>query len=310
MGTIKQKLCSVRLSPVAEGDEKAPYYISGLSGETRKAKEASVFDIATSEIADVHWNHTSFDGFPVIPVPVSCASNLATSDHEAVSLFLKAPLKQLRDGTSYQIMLEEYKSMLAHIHRHHNGVIFLKCNECAHCIQHPVQAIQAFGFLRERGMKFFYPLPSGQNVGHYCTFLEMCNKKQDQLPIADTYLPSFEKELGRCPHCPNYVFLSKTEKKRHFQVFHPKIRMSKRKRVHGTPSKRFQCSFKITPTQVCGERFSNIYLLRKHRKTMDHQRKRKRRSQAIDPDIELYVSRVKRAIATGTARETDIEKRR
>ena len=41
---------------------------------------------------------------------------------------------------------------------------------------------------------------------------------------------------------------------------------------------------------------------------MGHQRKRKRRSQAINPDIELYVSRVKRAIATGTARETDIEK--
>ena len=99
--------------------------------------------------------------------------------------------------------------MLAHIHRHHNEVIFLKCNECAHCIQHPVQATQAFGFLRERGMKFFYPRPSGQNVGHYCTFLEMCNKKQDQLPVADTYLPSFEKELGHCPHCPNYVFLSK-----------------------------------------------------------------------------------------------------
>ena len=49
-----KKLCSVRLSPVGEGDEKAPYYISGLSGETRKAKEASVFDRAISDIADVH----------------------------------------------------------------------------------------------------------------------------------------------------------------------------------------------------------------------------------------------------------------
>ena len=222
---LSKKLCSVRLSPVAEGDEKAPYYISGLSGKTRKAKEASVIDTAISEIADVHWNHTSFDGFPVIPVPVSCANNLSTSDHkrpQAASQFLKAPLKQLRDGTSYQTMLEEYKSMLAHIHRHHNEVIFLKCNECAHCIQHPVQATQAFGFLRERGMKFFYPLPSGQNVGHYCTFLEMCNKKQDQLPIADTYLPSFEKELGHCPHCPNYVFLPKTEKKTSLSSVPPK----------------------------------------------------------------------------------------
>ena len=36
---LSKKLCSVRLSPVAEVDEKAPYYISGLSGETRKAKD-------------------------------------------------------------------------------------------------------------------------------------------------------------------------------------------------------------------------------------------------------------------------------
>ena len=84
--------------------------------------------------------------------------------------------------------------------------------------------------------------------------------------------------------------------------------MTKRKHVHVTPSKRFHCSFKITPTQVCGERFSNIYLLRKHRKTMGHQRKQKNRSQAVAPDIEQYVSRVKRAIAAGTARETGIEK--
>ena len=83
--------------------------------------------------------------------------------------------------------------------------------------------------------------------------------------------------------------------------------MPARKHVHVTPSKWFQCSFKITPTQVCGERFSNIYLLRKHRKTMGHQRKEERRSQAVDPDIELYISRVKRAIAIGTARETDTE---
>ena len=33
--------------------------------------------------------------------------------------------------------------------------------------------------------------------------------------------------IGRCPHCCEYVFLSKTEKKRHFQVFHPKARVPK-----------------------------------------------------------------------------------
>lgn len=102
----------------------------------------------------------------MIPVPVRCKNSSSQSDHDTVSQFLKAPLKQVRDGT-YKTLVEEYKFLLAHIRRHHNEVIFLKCtnSECNHCTQHPVQAIEAFSFLRERNMKMFYPLPSSQHSG-------------------------------------------------------------------------------------------------------------------------------------------------
>ena len=80
---MSKKLSSVRLSPVADGDRKAPYYMSGLSESTKKAKEAAVFDKAISEIANVHWKEAVFDGFPVIPVPVKCRNGSERSDHES-----------------------------------------------------------------------------------------------------------------------------------------------------------------------------------------------------------------------------------
>ena len=136
-------------------------YISGLSDAEKKAKQAVVFDQAISEIAKVHWKDASFDAFPVIPVPVKSKCNQSNSDHDIVSQFLKAPLKQVRDDT-HKMLLEEYQFLLGHVRRHHNEVIMLKCvnTKCDYCTQHPVQAIEAFSFLRERSMKIFYPLPT------------------------------------------------------------------------------------------------------------------------------------------------------
>ena len=79
------RLSSVRLSAVANGDNKAPCYISGLSDAEKKAKQAALFDQAISEIAKVHWKDASFDGFPVIPVPVKSKCNQSNSDHDIVS---------------------------------------------------------------------------------------------------------------------------------------------------------------------------------------------------------------------------------
>lgn len=61
---LSKKLASVQLSAIATSDDKAPYYISGITDEQRKAKESQVFDDAIEEIADVHWNNAVFDGFP------------------------------------------------------------------------------------------------------------------------------------------------------------------------------------------------------------------------------------------------------
>ena len=57
---MSKRLSSDRLSVVANGDSKAPCYISGLSDAEKKAIQAAVFDQAISEIAKVHWKDASF----------------------------------------------------------------------------------------------------------------------------------------------------------------------------------------------------------------------------------------------------------
>ena len=63
-------------------------------------------------------------------------------------------------------------------------------------------------------MKMFAPLSSTDNIGHYSTFIAMCDKNHAELPIGDTGMPSAaNSDLGNCPVCPSFTFLSKTEKK-------------------------------------------------------------------------------------------------
>ena len=229
---FSKKLASVRLSAIAVGDEKAPHLLAGISEELKKAKEEEVFDDAISEIADVHWNKTMFDEFPVIPVPVKCNDQIA-SNHDRVLKFLKAPLRDVHDGSTYTDLLSEYRFLLAHTSRHHSEIIFMKCGHstCPHCSENPVRAKEVFSFLRDRKMSLFYPMPSKEHVGHYCTYLEMCSKKPEEIPEAEPYLPFFQdNNIGRCPLCQIF-FLLRTEKKRHFQAYHLKRRAAQTTKV-------------------------------------------------------------------------------
>ena len=70
---LSKKLASVWLSAVAKGDNKAPYYISGISEYQRKANESQVFDNAIEQVVNVHWNKAVFDGSFLSP------SNAATT---------------------------------------------------------------------------------------------------------------------------------------------------------------------------------------------------------------------------------------
>ena len=114
---LSKKLASVQLSAVATGDNKALYYyICGISEDQRKSKESLVFDDAIEQVVDVHWNKAVFDGFPVIPVPIKYSDHFA-SYHDKVHRFLKAPLKEIRDGSTHTVLLNQFKFLLEHVDR-------------------------------------------------------------------------------------------------------------------------------------------------------------------------------------------------
>ena len=98
-------LCSV--------DSKPPCHVSGISKQQREAKEKEVFDWAIAEIANIHWKEASFDGYPVVGVPIECKSE-TNSNHDMVSQLLKAPLKAVREG-KFDTLLVEYKFLLSHV---------------------------------------------------------------------------------------------------------------------------------------------------------------------------------------------------
>ena len=125
---------------------------------------------------------------------------------------------------THTVLLNQFKFLLEHVDRLHNEIIFLKCEESTPQSLHKesCESKEVFSFLKERKMKLFYSMPSKDHKGHFCTFCEMRNKKPQELPDSDTHIPSHNSDLGRCTYCPKFVFLSKTEKIRHFPVYHLK----------------------------------------------------------------------------------------
>ena len=104
------------------------------------------------------------------------------------------------------------KFMIMHLQRHRNEMVFLKClkSTCTYCMLNPPKAVKVYDVLEKRNMILFSPMPNREHLGHYCTFLEMCEKEETELTSLDDGMPSAENGIGSCSHCPAYVFLSAT----------------------------------------------------------------------------------------------------
>ena len=122
----------------------------------------------------MHWKDAEFDTFKVHAIPVLC-NDPHPNSHDIMNEFFKVPLSRMDE---YVSLYEEMKFMLKHIQRHRNELIFLKCLEdtCTYCTTNPPKATKVYKFLKERNIIFFSPMPSSKHPGHYCTFLEMCQK--------------------------------------------------------------------------------------------------------------------------------------
>ena len=113
--------------------------------------------------------------------------------------------------------------MVKHMDRHHNELIFFKCEDhsCTQCQRNPVRARHAFQFLKERQMIFFVPTPCGEHSGHYLTYHEMCKLEPSSLLKGDDGMPSVASDtLGRCSKCPGCSFFSEADRQRHNRFIH------------------------------------------------------------------------------------------
>ena len=132
---------------------------------------------------------------------------------------------------------------------------------CDHCGKHPVKTKEVIVFLKPYGKKFFSPMPNNNYPGHYCTFLEMCEKPPTEVGVLDSGMPTYiVNDMHACAYCPAYVFLY-TEKTRHMRILHPN--KYPRRYSNSTKSLVHVCNFKFF-SFVCGKKFSSAYQLRKH----------------------------------------------
>ena len=111
---------------------------------------------------------------------------------------------------------------------------------------------------------------SKEGTEHFMTFLEQCQSASTDIYLEKAMPSRSEKNLDRCDVCPSWSFLSKTEKGKHYQLFHPKHKIpkststEKKSRVH-------KCNYKGNGIQ-CNALFPSYQKLKQHKDLAQHKR--------------------------------------
>lgn len=236
-----------------DGESKPPIQQSNLSAEELMQKEKAVFDKAMTELRS-YWEGACFDGHDVsTKITQTNSDQLLFDDYETVKNFLKCPIRDLH---KFSNLAKEYKCMFKHIDRHANEIIFMKCEDRSCCGIWRSAGLKEF--LKKFKMMLFAPT-STTTCGHYDTFLQSSIKVEHV--FGSNGQPSVVKnDLGKCDHCPNYHFKSKTERERHHSLFH------RRQNVQQQRPRSFVCD-------VCEASFGSLSSLNRHKKEKKHTRR-------------------------------------
>ena len=109
------------------------------------------------------------------------------------------------------------------------------------------------------------PVKSEKYRGHYKTYLESSRDCDKYTNVNDT-------EHGRCAICPNWIFSSATEEKRHCKLLHPDENLCTLKK--SKEKKSYKCNYNNSQGNVCGQEFKTYHRLYKHKKLNSHTRNR------------------------------------
>eukprot|EP00794_Sanderia_malayensis_P004262 gene4262-4827_t len=107
----------------------------------------------------------TFDGYPVIPIPVESKgrNNPIPSADDIVAL-LAAPVRDIKGG-KHKSSIEEFQFLVTHADRRRNEIRFSKCQFlggaiCDYCAKSPVKCEKALETVKQSGGKMFEPTPS------------------------------------------------------------------------------------------------------------------------------------------------------
>ena len=168
-----------------------------------------------------HWAGKEFDGYPVLPVVVSCfgeSKQEEASQQDATASFNPASLTALKADPSLIAARKEYRLMMKHIDRRSHFLAFVKCSHCTH---QPVRSEKAMSPVHSSGGIIFMPTPDPNHPGHFKTFLQ---RVQGQLPSA-----SLQKSLKLFYHAISH-------QRCRFHVIVASMSCSQQPTGHGTRS--------------------------------------------------------------------------
>ncbi|MEO0687670.1 MAG: hypothetical protein AAFY76_22125, partial [Cyanobacteria bacterium J06649_11] len=89
-----------------------------------------------------------------------------------------------RDLHNFSTLCKKFKEMLRHVDRHHNEVVFKRCDDRSCC--------QPFRSERLRDISLFAPSPDAKRPGHFQTFLNEMSSTSHR--YGDDGQPSVEKK--------------------------------------------------------------------------------------------------------------------
>ena len=214
---LSKMLSSVRLPSTLPGENRPPSTQSKLTPAERLEKEAQVFDNAMKSI-NAFWNGREFDGFPISSKHQACTQQSSPfNDYDTVHDIISSGSKARITGNPD--LHRELKFAVNHAFKNPRELCIVKCEQktCLHCSTHPVRAIDSTRIIRNSQGLLLTPATSPTHPGHFMTYTERSKNEGD-----DCTMPSFlTKELGRCTFCRCYVFSSKEDRKRHYNIIHP-----------------------------------------------------------------------------------------
>ena len=127
---MSNALSGIILPSKLEGESTAPASQGKLANEEQNTKEKAIFNDAMEKCSQ-YWKHLEFNGNGIQTIVIKCGEDELLFDYyERVQACIKTSIGRLIE---FFDLVKELRSMILHIERHHDKVVFIKCKDLSCC---------------------------------------------------------------------------------------------------------------------------------------------------------------------------------